>query len=218
MKVWFHRVSPVIDMAGLTQFEMRCGVSAPGFIEHLVQAGSDQPDVPLGADDVATLSILIACCLPGVPRPQKYAKKLLFRSPDVVAQALRAFLEDPLPTKQTEGKTTPDQEVAPPSVLDMRASWLAGGRDPAVFDQLTLWEHSRILRQLDKQQRSDLVNAAIAARVSKAKDDQFRRFVSETLGDRQGKSPRDWVRHLFNATAHLPKMTQQELAHMKGQA
>lgn len=216
--VKLRRASPVIDMAGLARFEKRCGVSAPGFIEHLVQAGTEQPDAPLAAPDVEILAVLIASCLPGEIWALRRAKRLLRRAPARVATALRAFLEDPLPIKQAASEGHVDPDVAPPSVLDMRAAWLAGGRDPAVFDRLTLWEHSRILHHLDKQKRSDLVDAAVAARVSQAKDDQFRRFVSETLGTNRGKTSRDWVRHLFSATAHLPKMTQQELAQMKGQA
>jgi hypothetical protein len=208
----------MIDMGGLCRFEIATRVSAPGFIEQLVRAGSESPDAPLASDVVEQLTVLIACCFGGARASRKRAVWLLKRSPDLVALALREFLEDPLPDQSSDLPSDDALAAELPSVLDMRAAWMASGGAPGVFDGLKLWEHSRILRQQEKRQRAALADAAIAARVAQAKEDHFRRFVSEMLGDGRAKAPREWVQHLFNATAHLPKVTQEELSLMKGRA
>jgi hypothetical protein len=209
---------PILNMGGLYQFEKAKHISAPGFIEELINAGSETPDAPLAPDVVDQLIALIAHCLGDGSGSRKRAARVLKKAPDLVAFALREFLEDPLSSSSTgsAAETAPSAEL--PSVLDMRAAWLASGGEPATFDGLKLWEHSRILRQQEKRQRATLADAAIAARVAKSKDEHFKRFVSEMLGDGRAKTPRDWVQHLFNATAHLPKVTQEELSLMKGRA
>lgn len=209
---------PVVNMGGLYQFEKAVGVSAPEFIERLVGVGSENPDAALAPDVVENLTLLIAFCFDGAGVSKKSAVRLLKRSPDLVALALRGFLEDPLPLPVGASPTDAAASAELPSVLDMRAAWLAGGAAPDVFDALTLWEHSRILRQQEKRQRAALADAAVAARVAQSKDDQFRRFISEMHGTARAKTHREWVQHLFNATAHLPKVTQEQLSLMKGQA
>lgn len=208
----------MIDMGGLYQFERVTRISAPGFIEQLVHTGSESPDTPLAPDVVEKLTVLMACCFGCARASRKRAVRLLKRSPDLVAQALREFLEDPLPTHSSDSPSDDAPAAELPSVLDMRAAWLASGGEPYVFDGLKLWEHSRILRQQEKRQRAALADAAVAARVAGSKEDHFKRFVSEMLGDGRAKTPREWVQHLFNATAHLPKVTQEELSLMKGRA
>ncbi len=209
---------PVINMGALCRFEKATGVSAPGFIEQLVQIGSENSDAPLAPALVETLTLLISHCFGGAGSSRKQAAKLLIRSPEMVAQALRLFLEDPLPPAVIAPRSAGAAAAELPTVLDMRASWLARGGELGVFDGLTLWEHSRILQHQEKRQRSALVDAAVAARVAQSKSEHFKRFISETLDNGRSKTSREWVQHLFNATAHLPKVTQEELSLMKGRA
>lgn len=222
MNVFKKCAPPIIDMGGLACFETACRIPAPTFIEQLIQAGTEHPKDPLGPDVVSRLVDLIAHCLGDCRASRRRAVRLVKKSPDLVALALRGFLEDPLPVQQSQRKSkvkSAQSDVADlPSVLDMRAAWLAAGGDLAVFERLTLWEHTRILQQQEHRQRVALADAAVAARVAQAKDDKFRKFVAEMQGTGRAMTPRDWVQHLFKATAHLPKVTQQELSMMKGRA
>jgi hypothetical protein len=215
----FNKISPpVITMGGLCLFEKSTGVSAPAFIEQLVSVGSHDPDAPLASDLVGTLISLIYFCCKDRVLSRKRVANLLRKRPDLIAQSLQDFLEDPLPSKSGEGKAVEGGPVDLPSALDMRAAWLAGGGTLSVFDGLKLWEHSRALKERQKRQKSALVDAAVAARMAHAKDTDFRKFVSGLLHGGRAKSPRELAQHLFNATAHMPKITQQQLAQMKGQA
>lgn len=215
----FRKLSPpVIDMGGLYAFEIATGIPAPSFIEQLVDAGSQDPDAPLTPDLVETLTDLLAHCFGGAGTSRKQAQKVLKRSPEMVASALRLFLEDPFPMDSGDASADGAPAAELPSVLDMRAAWLDHGGEPSVFDGLRLWEHSRVLRHREKRLRAALVDAAVAARVAQSKDDQFKRFVSEMVGGGRAKTPREWAEHIFKATGHLPMVTQEELSLMKGRA
>lgn len=209
---------PVVNMGGLRHFEIACRTSAPAFIEVLIQLGSDHPERPLPAEMLGQLVELLTYCLGGDLTAKRRAIRLVKRQPDLVACALRGFLEDPLPAKRKSSSSGAADPVELPTVLDMRASWIAAGHAPDVFDGLTLWEHGRILQQQEIRQRAALADAAVAARISQAEDQKFRRFMGEMTGGGTAKTPREWAEHLFKATAHLPKLTQQDLASLKGQA
>lgn len=215
----FNKISPpVITMGGLCLFEISTGVSAPEFIEQLISFGSQNPDAPLAPSMVNSLTTLIHFCYGDPSKSRKRAANLLRKFPELVAQSLGDFLEDPLPPKSSGDRSFESSVAELPTALDMRAAWLANGGDLGVFNGLKLWEHSRVLKEQEKRQKSALVDAAVAARMAQAKEAGFKRFISEmTRGDR-ANGPREWAQHLFNATAHMPKVTQQELALMKGRA
>lgn len=203
-------------LGGLAKFEEASGVSAPGFIEHLVKFGSENPNDPLPPDSLQLLSEMVRHCSGSRWFTRGSPSRLLRRCPEKVAIALRAFLEDPLPQDVALPSKERSGEIDPPSILDMRAAWLADGGDPGEFNRMTLWEHARIVRAQRRNQRAALADAALAARVARAKDEHFRKFIDEMSRGPHARTQRDWAQHLFAASAGLPTFSQEELALMKG--
>lgn len=206
---------PVINMGGLYRFERAHATSGPALIDGIVRAASTNPDAPLPPDMSRLLVDLLAQCLGGTPRARRRAIFLIVRVPYAVSDALRQFLDDPLPAPVTDGGGRAARGDIP-SVLDMRAIWLSDGGDPAIFDSLTLWEHGRILKEREARKRAALADATLAARNAQAKPNDFKRFMKELSTTGKDQRPNAWVQGLFAATAHLPTVTQKDLAGMKG--
>ena len=212
-----RRAAPVIDMGGLYLFECSEGLSAPSLIEDVLQAAVSHPNEALPQNLTEALARLVSYCLGG-RRSLPRAFLLIDKAPDAVARALRQFLEDPLPQASVGAADGAGGASKMPSVLDMRSAWLASGGGPDIFDRLTLWEHSRILKERQKRQRAALLDAAVSARMGQADNKHFKRFVADLSADLDNRAPNAWVRSLFAASAHLPTVTQQDLASMKGTA
>lgn len=206
-----------MTLGGLCRFEIAARVNAPALLDRILRLAADHPDAPIEAADMKALAQLIACCLGDEQRNQRRALWWLIRRRDAVSIMLRAFLEDPFPAPTKETGGAPGAEPLAPA-LAMRAAWIARGADPSVFDSLTLWEHARVIRDVEKRQRRAMADAATAARMADAKPHAFQRFIGEMMTDPADRQPHAWVRNLFSATAHLPTMTQKELAEMKGTA
>lgn len=216
--MWTVKTPPVINMGGLIQFEKKLRVSAPVLIDRVVRFGAERPDRPLPDPMLALLAELIAACMGGGRKARRRAQRLLTRYPDRAARALRDFLDDPLPTKVGKPSKGDRLDIELPSVLDMRTAWIAGGGNLYVFDRLTLWEHARLVREQEKLRKAALADAAIAARISQIQPQQFKKFIAELLDDGRAKTARDWAAHMFRSTSHMPKITQEQLAAMKGRA
>jgi len=214
---FLRQPAPVMTLGGLCQFEIAARVNAPALLDRILRLAADRPDAPIEAADMKALAQLIGVCLGGGRAGQRRGWWLLIRRRDAVSTMLRAFLEDPFPTLTKDTGGAPGAEPLAPA-LAMRAAWIARGADPSVFDGLSLWEHARVIRDLDKRQRLAMADAALAARMADAKPHAFHRFIGEMSTDPADRQPHAWVRSLFSATAHLPTMTQKELAQMKGTA
>lgn len=215
--IWLRRPAPVMTLGGLCRFEIAARMNAPALLDRVLRLSAERPDAPIPGADIRALAQLIASCLGGRRRDHRRAWWVLIRRRAAVSEMLRAFLEDPLPAR-AQDKTGAAPMEPPAPAIAMRAAWIARGADPAVFDGLTLWEHGRVMRDLDQRQRRAMADAAVAARMAEAKPQQFKRFIGEMSADPADRRPHAWVRGLFAATAHLPTMTQQELEQMKGRA
>lgn len=203
-------------MGGLYRFETRQGASAPELIEAIVSLSAQAPDAALPPDMMLALARLLASCMGGARHHDRQAMFLILRRPVEISQALGAFLRDPLGHEGGAEKAEGEGRAPLASVLDMRAAWLSRGAAPEVFDRLTLWEHGRVQREIRRKERNALAEVALAARMARADQASFRKFVRNVTRENRPSKPGAWVHAFLASAGGLHTITKAELAEMKG--
>ncbi|WP_147127815.1 hypothetical protein [Shimia ponticola] len=218
---------PVLTMGGLCVFETATGKSAPAVLDALAAQATIAPDKPLPAPLVADLAGLTASALKwsgvAAPRATRRAHRMLASRPEELAAMLTNFLADPIPSKPhpaAKGSANLNaQATGLPSALTLRADWIAAGFPAAAFEPLALWQHARIGQARQSAQISAMCDAAVAARAAQLDGKDFRHWLDEVTraaDAASGKPKPDLWQSLDATTAHLPRLSAEEFARMKG--
>lgn len=201
-------------------FEQKAGISAPAFLDRIVATAESDPDADLASEDLARVIDFLTCCAVACGGDARSATvaSMLRRAPDLVAQAFREFLIDPIGVNETPAATGATVAVSSVCVCDMYAEWLAAGLAPDVFDRLTLWQHARVMAARRRARSADLTDATVAARMAQAAPKDFSKFIEGLVHGDQPRGLRQSAERLFAATAGLPRISQEELSTLKGTA